>query len=257
MKNENRAVVDALLRSDLAAFTQRCFQTVAPGATYLSNWHIEAIAHQLERCRQGQIRRLIVTLPPRSLKSITASVAFPAFALGHDPKLPIVCASYSQDLAAKHARDFRAVLQSEWYQRIFPMARIDPQKNTEPEIQLTEKGCRLSTSLGGTLTGRGGTLILIDDPMKPAERMSEARRAAVSEWYDLAVWTSSGEIYARDVVEQFAECDLTPVRGANGITKEGIGVLQAPGLGAHADVDFLAIDDALARVAVFVDNTIG
>ena len=112
MTDANRALLDSLLRHDLAAFTQRCFQTVVPGQTYLPNWHIEAIAHQLERCRQGEIRRLIVTLPPRSLKSICASVAFPALALGHDPRLRIVCASYSQDLAAKHARDFRTVLDS-------------------------------------------------------------------------------------------------------------------------------------------------
>jgi predicted phage terminase large subunit-like protein len=104
--------------------------------------------------------------------------------LGHDPTKRIVCASYSQDLSAKHARDFRAVVDSAWYRRLFPQARIDPNKNTEAEIQLTAQGYRLSTSVGGTLTGRGGNLILIDDPMKPAERMSEVRRAAVSEWYD-------------------------------------------------------------------------
>jgi predicted phage terminase large subunit-like protein len=183
MKNVDQAVLDALLRSNLAAFTRRCFQTLS-GETYLSNWHIEAMAYQLERCRKREIRRLIITLPPRNLKSITASVAFPAFALGHDPDLPIVCASYSQDLAAKHARDFRNVLQSAWYRRLFPLARIDPKKNTEAEIQLIGKGGRLSTSVEGTLTGRGGNLILIDDPMKPADRMSNPKRAAVAEWYD-------------------------------------------------------------------------
>ncbi len=184
MTDANRLLLHSLLRHDLAAFTQRCFQTVVPGQTYLPNWHIEAIAHQLERCRQQEIRRLIVTLPPRSLKSICASVAFPAFALGHDPTLRIVCASYSQDLAAKHARDFRTVLESAWYRRLFPHTRIDPRKNTEGEIQTTAQGYRLSTSVGGTLTGRGGNLILIDDPMKPSERMSEVKRAAVAEWYD-------------------------------------------------------------------------
>ncbi len=184
MTDANRLLLDSLLRHDLAAFTQRCFQTLVPGQTYLHNWHVEAIAHQLERCRQREIRRLIVTLPPRSLKSICASVAFPAFALGHDPTLRIVCASYSQDLAAKHARDFRTVLDRAWYRRLFPHTRIDPRKNTEGEIQTTAQGYRLSTSVGGTLTGRGGNLILIDDPMKPAERMSEVKRAAVSEWYD-------------------------------------------------------------------------
>ena len=77
MTEENRALFDSLLRQDLAAFTHRCFQTVVPGQTYLPNWHIEAIAYQLERCRRREIRKLIVTLPPRGLKSIGASVAFP------------------------------------------------------------------------------------------------------------------------------------------------------------------------------------
>ena len=75
------------------------------------------MAHQLERCRKREIRRLIITVPPRNLKSMTASVAFPAFVLGHDPTKRIVCASYSQDLSAKHARDFRAVVDSAWYRR--------------------------------------------------------------------------------------------------------------------------------------------
>jgi predicted phage terminase large subunit-like protein len=180
----DRTLLDALLRHDLAAFTQRCFQTVVPGQIYLPNWHVEAIAYQLERCRRRESRRLIVTLPPRSLKSICASVAFPAFALGHDPTLRFVCTSYSQELAAKHARDCRTVLESPWYRRLFPHTRIDRRKNAEGEIETTARGYRLATSVGGTLTGRGGNVILIDDPMKPADRMSEAKRAAVNDWFD-------------------------------------------------------------------------
>lgn len=141
-------------RNDLTAFTQRCFQTVVPGQRFLPNWHIEAIAHQLERCRRREIRRLIVTLPPRNLKSICTSVAFPAFALGRDPTLRIVCASYSQDLTAKHARDCRAVMESGWYRGLFPRTRIDPRKNTEGEFETTARGYRLGTSVSGTLTGR-------------------------------------------------------------------------------------------------------
>jgi len=184
MRSPDRALLDALLRNDLLAFTQRCFQTVVPGQNFLSNWHIEAVAHQLERARRGETRRLIITLPPRNLKSICASVAFPAFVLGHDPSVRIVCASYAQDLTAKHARDCRLVMESAWFKRLFPQTRLDPRKNTETEFETTARGYRLGTSVGGTLTGRGGNLILIDDPMKPAEAMSETRRASVAEWYD-------------------------------------------------------------------------
>ena len=74
-----RDVLDAALRQDLSAFIEKSFQTVAPGETYAPNWHIECIAWHLRQCVDGDIRRLIITLPPRHLKSICASVAFPAW----------------------------------------------------------------------------------------------------------------------------------------------------------------------------------
>lgn len=178
------ALVDAMLRQDLAAFVQRCFLTVVPGQIFLPNWHVEAICHQLERVWRGDIRRLIITLPPRNLKSICASVAFPAFVLGHDPTQRIVCLSYSYELAAKHARDSRITMECDWYKRIFPHARIDQRRNSVTEFEMTARGGRLTTSVGGTLTGRGGNLIIIDDPMKPADAMSDTARASNAEWYD-------------------------------------------------------------------------
>jgi predicted phage terminase large subunit-like protein len=184
MSADQRRLLELVLRQDLAAFTQRCFQTVVPGQAYMDNWHVGAIAHHLERCRTGEIRRLIITLPPRSLKSICASVAFPAFALGHDPTRRIVCVSYAQELSVKHARDCRAVMQSAWYRELFRRARIDARKNAEVEFETTARGFRLATSVGGTLTGRGGNLIILDDPMKPTEAMSAARRESVKQWYD-------------------------------------------------------------------------
>jgi hypothetical protein len=111
------------------------------------------ITWQLERVRRGEVRRLIINMRPRSLKSIAASVAFPAFVLGHDPSRRIICVSYSGDLAKKHANDFRAVLESPWYRSAFPSTRIGPFKNSETEIKLTACGFRLATSVGGTLTG--------------------------------------------------------------------------------------------------------
>jgi len=101
----------------------------------MPNWHLEAIAYQLERLRCGEISRLIINMPPRSLKSITASVAFPAFVLGHDPTRRIICVSYSGDLAKKHANDFRAVVEDGWYRELFPGMRVG-QKDSESEIEL-------------------------------------------------------------------------------------------------------------------------
>jgi len=182
MPSEARAL-EALLRNDFRAFVHKVFTTLCPGQDYVSSWHVEAIAWQLDRVRRGEIRRLIINMPPRSLKSITASVAFPAFVLGHDPSRRIICVSYSGDLAKKHANDFRAILESPWYRRTFPTTRIGPYKNTETEIELTARGFRLATSVGGTLTGRGGDIIIIDDPLKPDDAFSETKRSNANQWF--------------------------------------------------------------------------
>lgn len=176
--------LDLAFRQDLGMFIGRSFRTVSPGPAFVHNWHIDAIAHALTRCFHRQSRRLIITMPPRNLKSISASVAFPAWALGLDPTLRFTCVSYSHELAAKHARDCRAVMESEWYKRAFPRTRISRSKSAELEYETTARGSRYATSVGGTLTGRGGNFILIDDPMKPADAMSDVKRQSVKDWYD-------------------------------------------------------------------------
>jgi predicted phage terminase large subunit-like protein len=182
MNSVDQNLLNAVLRQDLYSFTRKTFNMLNPGQTFVPEWYIQAITHQLERVRRGKINRLIINFPPRSLKSITASVAYPAFVLGHDPTLRIICASYSAELARKHSNDFRAILASAWYQALFPNTRIGPYKDSETEIELTRRGGRLSTSTGGTLTGRGGDLIIIDDPLKPVDALSDSRRDAANQW---------------------------------------------------------------------------
>ena len=183
MSRSERELLNLSLRQDPAAFIHRSFQTVSPGIEYQHNWHIDVIARHLEQCRRGDIKRLIITLPPRHLKSICASVAFPAWVLGHDPVRRIICASYSNELAEKHARDCRALMESAWYRDVFPKTRLDPSKNTAFEFATTARGFRLATSVGGTLTGRGGNFILIDDPLKASDAQSNARRDGVNDWF--------------------------------------------------------------------------
>jgi hypothetical protein len=176
-------VLHAALRTDLYAFVQAAFSIVSPGDTLQLNWHIEAMTYQLMEVMRGQITRLIITVPPRSLKSICASVAFPAFVLGHDPTRRIIGVSYSEILARKHANDCRALMRSDKYCRVFPRTRISSAKDTELEVMTTAGGYRLATSVGGTLTGRGGNLIVIDDPMKPQDAQSQSARDAIWQWY--------------------------------------------------------------------------
>ena len=147
------------------------------------NWHICAIAYYLEQVRLGKIKRLIITVPPRSLKSIMCSVAFPAFVLGHDPSKRLIVASYSADLAIKHGNDFRTVVNSAEYHGIFPGMRISAMKNTQTEVVTTLNGFRLAMSVDGTLTGRGGDIIIIDDPIAALAALSQKSREHVVDWY--------------------------------------------------------------------------
>jgi predicted phage terminase large subunit-like protein len=182
-RNTSKRVVDAALRTDFYAFVQAFFPLISSGDQLWRNWHIDAIAHALTTVMRGKTRRLIITVPPRSLKSICASVAFPAFVLGHNPTSRIICVSYSEGLAGKHANDCRAVMRSERYRFLFPRTRISSSKDTELEVMTTARGFRLATSVGGTLTGRGGNLIVIDDPMKPQDAQSQSARDSTIQWY--------------------------------------------------------------------------
>jgi predicted phage terminase large subunit-like protein len=179
---EKVRLLDGACRTDFVSFVQRVFYTLMPNATLHMNFHIEALAFHLELVRLGIIKRLIINIPPRSLKSIVTSVAFPAFVLGHDPTKNLVMISYNFDLAVKHHNDCRAIMRSPQYQRIFPLRRFA--KDTESEIATAQGGFRFATSVDGTLMGRGGDIVIIDDPLSSMDADSEVRRDHVNRWFN-------------------------------------------------------------------------
>ena len=187
-----RAEYDALLRQDFALFAERCFHDLNPQAELAMNWHLEVIAAKLTAVQEGKIRRLIINLPPRHLKSLMASVAFPAWCLGHNPSAQMLCASYALDLADKLARDCRSIMMSGWYRRIFS-TRLAPHRQAVQEFVTTRQGFRLATSTGGVLTGRGADIILIDDPLKPEEALSDTQRQAANDWYNHTLYSRQND----------------------------------------------------------------
>jgi predicted phage terminase large subunit-like protein len=177
------AHVNAACRQDFVSFVRKVFHVLNPSATFHMNWHICASAHVLEQVWLGKIKRLIITVPPRSLKSIMCSVALPAWVLGHDPTKRLIVASYSADLAIKHGNDFRTLVNSAEYHDIFPGMRISAIKNTQSEVVTTLNGFRLANSVDGALTGRGGDIIIIDDPIAALAALSQKAREHVVDWY--------------------------------------------------------------------------
>ena len=174
-------VLQALLAHDLMGFTEFAFGVVRPGILFKPNWHLEAVTHKLSQVTKGEVRRLIITLPPRNLKSLCASVALPAWFLGHHPSERVVVVSYSDFLSRTHANDFRRLVNDPLYQATFPTMRLG--RETDREITTTKRGKRIATSIDGTLTGLGGNLIVVDDPIKLGDAMSETVRERVIEWY--------------------------------------------------------------------------
>ncbi len=163
---------------------QKCFVTVNPGTKYLYNWHIKRIAEYLHSCENSEINRLIINIPPRYLKSFIVNVAWPAWLLGQDPTRRIISASYSNGLSIKHSLDCRAIIESEWYQELFPETRLTSDQNEKNKFMTTMRGFRLATSTGGTLTGEGGNFLILDDPNNPSHIMSKSIRDEVLRWYE-------------------------------------------------------------------------
>jgi predicted phage terminase large subunit-like protein len=180
MTHLERAFHDAILRTDFEAFLRRCFMTLNPGFRFLPNWHIPAIGCRLQRIRRGETTRLIINMPPRHLKSLTVSVAFTGFLLGHEPWRRIFVISYGEDLSSKHASDFRSIVESSWYRRAFPAMRII--RSSQDEVLTTRRGFRKSTSVYGSLTGLGGDVFIIDDPQKPVDAQSDIQRNRLNQW---------------------------------------------------------------------------
>src|SRR6266403_280756 len=172
-----------LLRHDLCAFIHRSFRELNSQTRFLANWHIEMLAAKLEEVQRGSCKRLIINVPPRHLKSHATSIAFPAWILGHEPAKQILSVTYAQDLSDNLARRSRTLMTSPFYQALFD-TRISRGREAVSDYETTAGGYRLSTSVGGVLTGRGADIIVIDDPLKADDALSESRRRSVNEWYD-------------------------------------------------------------------------
>lgn len=175
-------VLKSALRNDFLSFVAKCFVYLNPGQIFHSNWHLEAISHKLDECRKGNIKRLVILLPPRHLKSTIVSVAWPAFVLGHFPETKFICASYGQELANKLSNDTRSIMNADWYRGLFPGTCISDQKDTQHYFETTRHGGRFATSVGGPMTGFGCDILIVDDPQKPSDMLHETSRQKASDW---------------------------------------------------------------------------
>jgi len=233
----------AVLRNDFQAFSEQAFVTLNPSDIYQDNWSLQVIAQHLNRCARREITRLIILVPPRSLKSHMATVAFPAYLLGRNPSTEVIAASYGNDLATKFSNDTRSIMKSDWYQELFLHTRISTEKDTQTLFETTAYGARYATSVAGPLTGRGADFIIIDDPLKANDANSESARKRTNEWFDSTVFTRLNDPKQGVIILVMQRLHVDDLAG-HLIEQGGWTVLKLP---ARAEVDVAyEIDDGKA-----------
>jgi len=171
------------------SFFVKVFHMLNPGVEFCDNWHLDLIIEYLKSVEESEVKRLIINVPPRSLKSTLISVAWAAWLMGNDSKKKIIVASYAQNLSTKHSIDCKAILSSSWFQKMFPNFKLMKGAITKNKFITSEHGFRFATSVKGTLTGEGADVIIVDDPHSAGQVASYTQRNASINWFDQTLST--------------------------------------------------------------------
>lgn len=172
------------LAGSLREFTRAAWPLLEPATPFKPNWHIDAISEHLEGCRKREIRRLVINIPPRHMKSLNVTVLWPSWWWASEPWVRFLSASYGEKLATRDAVKSRRLIESAWYRaRWGHVFRLLRDQNQKARYENDQTGYRIATSVGGTGTGEGGDVIILDDPHKADEVESDVERENVLDWH--------------------------------------------------------------------------
>ena len=176
--------------ASLYEFVRQAWPVVEPGVEFMPSWHIEQICEHLEAITAGELRKLLINIPPRHSKSTIVSVMFPMWEWLTRPEEKYLCASYSAVLSIRDNLKARRLVQSPWYQdRWGHMFMLAGDQNAKQRFENNKTGYRIATSVGGTATGEGGSRLLLDDPHSAQDAQSDVMRESALEWFDM-VWST-------------------------------------------------------------------
>lgn len=224
------------LATDLAAFTKKAFQILYPGRKLVWSWHYDLLAEYLQLVKQRKILRLIINIPPRTLKSTLVTVAFPLWVWLTEPEHNFLTASYSLDLSTEHSVFRRNLLQSAWFQRLFgEKFHLAGDRNQVGQFMNSKRGQMFATSVGATAMGRGCDTAIIDDPVSADQALSDAERTRANNWHDSTLRSrlndpATGAIIL--VMQRLHELDPT-----------GFLLEQEPGVWTHIRIPLVAEED--------------
>lgn len=174
----------------LKPFFRQAWSIIEPSRDLQETWLIDLIIEYLTAVEMGQIKRLLINMQPRSLKSILVSVVWPAWSWTKMPYLRWIFASYSASLSTKHSLDRRRILESAWFLKNWgDVCRLEDDQNQKTEFQNTQRGLMAATSVGGSITGKGGSRIVIDDLINPQDAESKPLRETALDFYQRTLVT--------------------------------------------------------------------
>lgn len=185
LERDRRAATDSLYE-----FTKQAWHVVEPGVQFVDGWHIRVICDHLEAVTQGEIRKLLINIPPRHAKSTIVSVMWPCWEWLTKPHEKYLCASYSGILSTRDNVKARRLIQSPWYQmRWGDVFELAGDQNQKTRFENDKTGYRIASSVGGTATGEGGSRLILDDPHGAQDAQSDVLRESALEWFDM-VWST-------------------------------------------------------------------
>lgn len=174
-------LLNALCREKFDAFAHKAFRVLEPANAFIYNWHIGAISEHMQALFDGEIKDLIINVPPRTLKSVQVAQLYPAWVMGKEPHHQFINASYAHSLAERNVMKCRQLIQSEWYRGLFPKVEISPDMNKKDYFTTTQNGQYKGTGIGGTITGFGCNTLLVDDALNPKEAVSDTVRLSTND----------------------------------------------------------------------------
>lgn len=183
-------------KRSLYNYVEMMWPVIEPMTPFVGGFHLGAICEHEQAVFEGQIDKLAINICPRSGKSICTSVAFPTWGWTREPSTKFLCSSYSADLSLELATVARTVLDSSWYQERFEV-QLATDQNNKSFYRNSQTGYRISTSVGGSATGKGGDILIVDDPHNLKLIESEVIRAEDIRWF-LKVWSTRVNNRKRD-----------------------------------------------------------
>jgi predicted phage terminase large subunit-like protein len=185
-------------------FLSSAWSAVEPETPFVDGWHLGAICEHLTAVTTGEIRNLVINIPPRHCKSLACGVFWPAWVWARTPHSKWLCASYAESIATRDSLRMRRLIESRWFRLRFPDVILAKDQKAKTRYENTSGGCRIATTVLGSATGEGGDYIMVDDAHKVMEAESQSQRERVVDWWNQTMSTRGNDpkTVARVVIGQ-------------------------------------------------------